>query len=88
MERPLTYRYVMQQERISKVYGESNTPAFSVVDLGITYQLLENISTTIGVKNLLDEAYYEHLNRSVKGTNGAIYAPGRNIYFSIALDMM
>jgi len=36
-----------------------------------------------GVNNLLDEAYYEHLNRSVRGANAPILARGRNFYASL-----
>ncbi len=84
----LSFRYVMKQERISEAFGESDTPAFSLVDFGFTYQIINSVSTTLGVKNLLDQEYYEHLNRSVKGTTRAIHAPGRNVYLSISVDMM
>jgi iron complex outermembrane receptor protein len=47
------------------------------------YQLTDKISLNAGVNNLFDENYYEHLTRSVRGTNDPIFAPGRNIYANI-----
>ncbi len=84
----VTFRHVMQQERISAAFGETETPSFTLVDLGITWQMQKNLGLTAGVKNLFDVAYYEHLNRSVRGESRAIYAPGRNVYLSLFLDMM
>jgi len=38
------------------------------------------------VQNALDVAYYEHLNRSVRGADAPpIFAPGRNLFASVTL---
>jgi len=84
----VTLRHVMQQDRISSAFGEQSTPSFTLIDLGVTYQINNDLGVTAGVKNLFDVAYYEHLNRSVIGDSRAFYAPGRNIYASLYLDMM
>lgn len=84
----IAFRHVLKQERISTAFGETKTPSFSVVDFAITYQVLRNLGATAGVKNLFDEAYYEHLNRPLAGQSRAIFAPGRNIYLSLFVDMM
>jgi iron complex outermembrane recepter protein len=82
----LSFRYVLQQDRISRKFGETKTPSFSLLDLGISYQMLDYLKTTVGIKNVFDQAYYEHLSRSVRGTNRNIYAMGRSFYLTIAFD--
>jgi len=84
----VSLRHVLKQSRISNIFGESKTPSFSLVDLSIRYQYNRVVGAALGVQNLLDGVYYEHLSRSVKGTSDAIFAPGRNIYFSLIIDVM
>jgi iron complex outermembrane receptor protein len=84
----ITFRYVMKQDRISNAFGETETPSFSILDLGLTYQISKSLGASAGVQNLFDEAYYEHLNRFVKGQTRPIHAPGRNVYFSLFIDLM
>jgi iron complex outermembrane recepter protein len=79
----VSFRHVLAQNRISEEFGETVTPAFSLVDLKLAYQFSEGFRLSAGVNNLLDEAYYEHLNRSVRGTNAPILARGRNGYVSL-----
>lgn len=84
----ISFRHVMEQSRISSEFGETPTPSFSVIDLGISFQVIPQLGISAGVYNLLDTLYYEHLNRSVKGTNPyPIYAPGRNFFLSFNLDL-
>lgn len=84
----ISFRYVMQQDRIATSYGETETPAFNLLDFKIEYQVLKTLKAVGGVNNLFDTAYYEHLNRSVKGTKDAINAPGRNVFIMLTLDLM
>jgi iron complex outermembrane receptor protein len=84
----ITVRYVSKQDRISSHFGETNTPSFVVLDMGVTCQLTAKLSASAGVQNLFDEAYYEHLNRTVRGQDRAIFAPGRNVYLSFFVDLM
>ncbi|MCA0152634.1 TonB-dependent receptor [Winogradskyella sp. 2Y89] len=79
----LTFRYVLEQSRISSEFGETETPAFSKLDFRVAYQFSKSGKLTGGINNLFDEYYYEHLSRSVRGENLAIYAPGRNAYVSV-----
>jgi len=79
----LTFRHVLQQSRISNEFGETETPAFSLLDISLSYQVGKNAQLTAGVNNIFDENYYEHLNRSVRGINTPIFAPGRNAFASI-----
>jgi iron complex outermembrane recepter protein len=80
----LTYRYVTVQERISEEFGENSTAAFSLLDISVDYQLLKSMKIRAGVKNLLDEAYYEHLTRAYSGKpDSPLFAPGRNVYLTL-----
>lgn len=79
-----TFRYVAQQSRVSSGFGETITPSFTLLDIKVGYQVTNQLSFNAGVNNLLDENYYEHLNRSVSGTNNPIYAPGRNVFANLS----
>ena len=82
------FRHCLEQTRVSKEYGESETPAFSVVNFRISYDIYENFKMTLGVNNLFDEEYYEHLSRSVRGKGSLpIYEPGRSVYVSMNMNL-
>ena len=76
----LVLRYVAKQDRISTEYGETASPDFFLVDLSIGYQITHKLSVNAGINNVLDANYYEHLSRSVRETEIAIYAPGRSVF--------
>lgn len=75
-------RYVTSQNRISSEFGETTTPSFTLLDLHMQYKITPRIGVKASLNNLLDKAYYEHLNRSVRGTSSPIYAPGRSLLLS------
>ena len=79
----LTFRYVAEQSRASAEFGENVTSSFSLLDVKVGYQITDDLSANIGVNNLLDENYFEHLNRSVRGMNAPIFAPGRNFFMNL-----
>jgi len=79
----LSVRYVSDQSRISPEFGETRTPSFVLLDLKLAFQVTEGFSFDFGVQNLLDELYYEHLNRSVRGSGNPIFAPGRNFFMHV-----
>lgn len=84
----VNFRYVTKQDRISVDYGETETPGFTLIDVNLTYRITKYLSTTAGVQNLLNESYYEHLNRTIGGTTPReIFAPGRNFFLSLTLDL-
>ena len=76
-------RYVSEQRRISGEFGETTTPSFGLLDIKISYRIAQNVMMNAGVNNVLDEAYYEHLNRSVRGRNTPILAPGKNWFVDV-----
>ena len=79
----VSFRYVAKQSRISGEFGETETPSFALLDIDFGYQIAHQISLNLGVNNLLDKNYYEHLNRSARGANNAIFAPGRNVSMNL-----
>jgi iron complex outermembrane receptor protein len=84
----ITFRYVLKQDRISHAFGETATASFNLLDFVLTYQFSQYLGATVGVQNIFDETYYEHLNRFVKDQPYPIYAPGRNFYLSVFLNFM
>lgn len=79
----IIFRYVAEQSRASAEFGETATPSFSLMDVKIGYQITTGFSINAGVNNLLDEHYFEHLNRSVRGASAPIFAPGRNFFLNL-----
>ena len=80
-------RYVSEQTRVSTSFGEKNTPAFSLLDLDVSYKAWEKWAFSVGVKNVFDEAYYEHLSRMVRNANGnPIYNLGRSFYATASFN--
>lgn len=74
-------RYAAEQDRVAPSFGEESSPAFALLDLDISYNAWEKWAFSAGVKNVFDEAYYEHLSRMVKSAAGIpIYNPGRSMY--------
>lgn len=81
----LLFRQVLAQSRISPEYGETRTPSFSLLDIKVAGQLTKTSRLTLGVNNLFDTAYYEHLSRSVSGTARPINAPGQTFFASVSM---
>ena len=84
-----SFRHAFAQNRIAESYGETKSPAFDVVDLNTSYKIIPALSFSFSIKNVFDEAYYEHLARSIRNTEGRpIYSPGRSFYFSLSYHLM
>jgi len=84
----INFRYVMKQDRIAESFGETASPGFFLIDFDLSYRISKSVKVTGGVYNLLNNNYYEHLNRPVKGGIGPIYAPGRSYLITISVDFM
>lgn len=81
----LNLRHAFEQNRIAQSYGETKTPAFNLLDLKTSYAISKQFSASAAMHNLLDEAYYEHLSRSVRSVESRpIYSPGRSFYLSLS----
>ncbi|MFK5958241.1 MAG: TonB-dependent receptor [Lutibacter sp.] len=74
-------RFVAKQNRVSSSYMETETPSFGTIDFRVGFEPIHNLTIGFAALNILDKAYYEHLNYSFKGSNtlsGKILEPGRN----------
>ena len=80
-------RYAAAQNRISEAYGEQTTPSFIVMGIDLKYEFNNTLTVYAGVNNLLNEAYYEHLNRRVIGTKSPLYEVGRVFYANIIFKL-
>lgn len=72
------------QNRINREYGEHKTPAYTVFNLksGYSFPLYTTtIDVSLGVSNLFNKAYYEHLDW------GRINRPGRSLELLIKLTL-
>lgn len=85
----VTLRYVIEQARISEEFGETVSPAFALVDLGLSFRFKRVVGISAGIQNLFDTLYYEHLSRSVRDAESTpIYSPGRCFFLALNLDLM
>ena len=83
----ISFRHVLEQKRISTEFGESSTPAFTLMDLGLSFRATPFLKISVRINNLLDVAIYEHLSRSVRSPGAPpIYTPGRSFLLSFSLD--
>ncbi|MDD3877380.1 MAG: TonB-dependent receptor [Bacteroidales bacterium] len=80
-------RMVASQNKISEVMYEQKTPGFTLFNASLTYKHNNLLSLTGGVNNILDKAYYEHLNRRVIGSNLNIYEPGRVFFVNLIINL-
>lgn len=82
----VSMRWAAAQNRVSAAYNEKTSPAFVVFNLDLSYQFNENLRVFGGVKNLFNNAYYEHLNRNIIGTEYPLYEPGIVFYANLIFN--
>ncbi|HRZ77106.1 MAG TPA: TonB-dependent receptor, partial [Bacteroidales bacterium] len=80
-------RLVAAQKHLSAAFEEDETPGFQLIDVGLNYRFNEYVTVSGGINNLLDEAYYEHLNRRMISSKGNLYEPGRIFFVNLVLDI-
>lgn len=85
----VTVRRVFPQTRFDQAFGESRTPGFWLTDVTVRAALYDNIMFSGGVRNLFDEAYYEHLNRrfnpGVNPSGNVLLEPGRRLFAELSV---
>ena len=84
----LNGRFVAEQTRVSTSFNESPSDGFSVFDAKIAYKPLKNLSVELGVNNIFDVTYYEHLSRPYKNMpeQSLFYEPGTNFLLSVKAE--
>jgi iron complex outermembrane receptor protein len=78
----ITVRAVAAQMRVNREFGEVSTPSFATIGAGVSYEPTQKLQLSVRAENLLDEEYYEHLNRTDRLRSGPLFAPGRSFIFS------
>ncbi len=76
-----TYRFAAAQKRVSAAFGEVPSKSFQTVDLSAETSPVKGLKAGLRIKNIFDEAYYEHLNfrfRNQSSLSGFIQEPGRS----------
>lgn len=81
------FQYIHKQDVISVSYNELASPQYFLVDLALEWKY-RFVALRTGVENVLNENYYDHLNRRVVGgnLNDKIYEPGRNYFVTVRLS--
>ncbi len=81
----LTVRAVARKSDVSTSYGETQTPGFVLVNFAMSINYFRFADISLGVNNLLNKTYYEHLTRKIRATGAPIYEPGRSFFVNIAI---
>ncbi len=82
----LRINFATQQSQVNTEFNESETPAWSSVDLYGGYQINKTFRLEAGVDNLFDKAYFNHINRNDPATGqilAKINEPGRNLWAKV-----
>lgn len=78
-------RHVIGQNRVSDSFGEMSTPRFTLIDVDASCTLSSNLAIKAGAQNLLNQAYYEHLNRPIGPDRRPLFSPGRNFFVMLTV---
>ncbi|MFN3135208.1 MAG: TonB-dependent receptor [Candidatus Kryptonium sp.] len=81
----LTMRAVARKSDVSTSYGETQTPGFVLINFAMSINYFRFADISLGVNNLLNKTYYEHLTRKIRTTGAPIYEPGRSFFVNIAI---
>ncbi len=81
----VSVRLVSAQKRISEASYEEATPGFALLNFSVEYQPIKPVFITFGGNNLLNKAYYEHLNRKMAGSTTKLYEPGRSFFINLKI---
>ncbi|OQY29711.1 MAG: hypothetical protein B6244_02680 [Candidatus Cloacimonetes bacterium 4572_55] len=83
----LSARVVADQNRISDTFGETMMSGFSVFAVRAGATVFRTLELMIGVENIFDRNYYEHLSRRYKNQPDSfmVHEPGRNIILQASI---
>jgi iron complex outermembrane receptor protein len=83
----INFRYIANQMNISDANYEKTTPDWFIINFSLDYLINKYIKSSIGVKNITNLAYYEHLNRRIIGSTDKLNEPGRSFYINLLLSL-
>jgi iron complex outermembrane receptor protein len=78
-------RFANEQTRVARSFAETKTPGFSIYNLMAGFKVGRIADITMGMDNIFDTAYSEHLTRRYKFSGLPIYEPGRNFYVNLKI---
>jgi len=93
-------RVVMKQNRIDPGFGNSlgidnsgTTPGFETANMSMSWKPLKQTQLSMGIENIFDRTYYEHLSRRIGDVPpgfvnfGRVNEPGRAVWFRVVFNM-
>jgi iron complex outermembrane recepter protein len=83
----ISVRAVADQRHTSLAFYEPYTPGFALLNFSVKYKVNKYAEINVGINNIFDRAYYEHLNRKIIGTTGKLYEPGRVFFINLFLNI-
>lgn len=83
----INMRTVAAQNLISEAYDEDPTPGFTIINVKMNYVHNHQLQVNIGINNVLDLNYHEHLNRRIIGTRTPFLEPGRIFYTNLIIKL-
>lgn len=79
-----TLHAVGEQDRVAAARGETPTDGYTTMDLRAGWAPGGGVNIRLGVENLLDEGYVNHLNAKNPFTGNAIPEPGRVLFVDLS----
>jgi len=83
----ISFRVVADQRHTSLAFYEPYTPGFALLNFAVKYKVNKYAEINVGVNNIFDRAYYEHLNRKIIGTTRKLYEPGRVLFINLFVNI-
>jgi len=83
----LNIRMVAAQNLVSEAYDEESSPGFTILNLKVNYKYNDQLQVNMGINNVLDINYYEHLNRRIIGSTTPFLEPGRLFYINLIIKL-
>ncbi|SHK72633.1 TonB-dependent receptor [Rhodothermus profundi] len=80
-----TWHRVARQNRVAVSRGETPTDGYATIDLKAGVRLFQSGRLQLGVQNLTDVAYADHLNAINPFTGSRILEPGRVFFLELTL---
>lgn len=79
-----TGTFVAKQTRVAATRGEERTPGYGTLDLLAGVAPLQGINLRVGVQNVFNKFYVNHLNSKNPYTGDPIPEPGRVMYMELS----
>jgi len=83
----LNIRMVAAQNLVSEAYDEDSTPGFTLLNFKLNYKYNNQLQINMGVNNIFNINYYEHLNRRIIGSKSPYLEPGRLFYTNLIIKL-